>query len=546
MTDSGANAAPVTAAAQPAAPPMPLGLVVAYMATSIFLALTQGLAQGWTLAVLPQIAGQIGATTSQATWLAVGFLIPKTVLPILLIKIRTQYGLRRFTEIGIIAHVLTMILALFGQDLRSATTVQVLAGMTSAPLSTLAFLYMLEGLNPQMKLRLGLPLVLTFVTLGNPLARVVAPLLMGDGDWQALHFTSLGMALASLALVFLLPLKPVPHQKVIVPLDLFSFALIAIGLGGLIAAFTQGPTFWWTEANWVGIVMAVSIAALAGAVMIELNRAEPLIDVRWLMTPAILQVTAALLIVRLLLSEQAAGAPRMFQVLGLSPDQMTPLFIAIVAASIAGGLACAVVIKPGRETQIYLVALVLIAAGAYLDSHSTVDTRPVQLIASQSLIAFAASLFLPPAMMVGLFQALVKGPNYLLSFIIVFVTTQSFGGTMGSGIFTTFINHRQMYHLHALSDQLAQTSWTVTAAVAQRMQALGAAIPDLATRRAQAVSQLSQEASRQAYVLAYNDAFLAAFIAAIGAIALLLLHSMRNRLAASATDPSTQVPASSS
>ena len=280
--------------------------------------------------------------------------------------------------------------------------------------------------------------------------------------------------------------------------------------------------------------------------MIELNRAAPLVDVRWVLSPAILHLTAALMLFRLLLSEQAAGAPRMFQVLGLSPDQMMPLFAAIVAASVAGGLACAVVIKPGREPQIHLAALLMIAAGAFLDSRSTVDTRPIQLIASQSMIAFAGSLFLPPAMMAGLMQALAKGPNYLLSFVIVFLTTQSIGGTLGSGIFNTFINRRQAYHLHALSDQLAQTSWNVTAAVGQRVQALGAALPDIAARRAQAVAQLAQEASQQAYVLAYNDAFFATFLGASGAIALLLLHRMRDRLAAPATDTSPQAPTSPS
>lgn len=518
----------------------------AYMVTAAFIALTQGLMQGWTQAVLAQIAGQIGATTTQASWLVVAFMIPKTALPILLIKIRTQYGLRRFTEIGILAHVLVTTLSLFSQDLRSGITVQVLAGITSAPLSTLAFLYMLEGLSPMMKMRVGMPLVLTFVMMGNPLARVLAPLLMGDGDWQVLHIVSLGMAIASLALVLVLPLTPTPRQKVIAPLDLVSFALFAIGIGGLTAAFTQGPIFWWTEASWIGILLAAAVVALASVAVIELHRSAPMIDIHWLMTGPIMHLTGALLMVRLLLSEQAAGAPRMFQVLGLSPDQLVPLFGAIVAASVLGGVACVLVIKPGREPQIHLAALVMIAAGAYLDSHSTIDTRPAQLVASQSLIAFAGALFLPPAMVAGLLQALIKGPNYLLSFIIVFVMTQSLGGTLGSGIFTTFINNRQAYHLHALSDQMPQTSWTVASAIGQRAQALAASLPDGAARRAQAVSQIGQEASQQAYILAYNDAFFATFLGACGLIALLLLHWARDQLAGTAANKPVLGPASSS
>ena len=45
-----------------------------------------------------------------------------------------------------------------------------------------------------------------------------------------------------------------------------------------------------------------------------------------------------------------------------------------------------------------LPALLLIAAGAFMDAQATIDTRPAQMIASQALIGFAGMLFLPPAM----------------------------------------------------------------------------------------------------------------------------------------------------
>ena len=62
---------------------------------------------------------------------------------------------------------------------------------------------------------------------------------------------------------------------------------------------------------------------------------------------------------------------------------------------------------------------------------------------SQALIAFAGALFLPPAMAAGLMMALKKGPNYILSFVIVFLTTQSIGGVLGSAIFGSFITLRR-------------------------------------------------------------------------------------------------------
>jgi MFS family permease len=245
-----------------------------------------------------------------------------------------------------------------------------------------------------------------------------------------------------------------------------------------------------------------------------------------------LHLTGTLLLFRLLLSEQSSGAPRMFQVLGVAPEQMTALFTVICISGLLGALACVAWIKPGREPQFHFVALLLIAVGAWMDAHSTVHTRPEQMLVSQALIGFAGMLFMPPAMMAGLMAALKKGPNYLLSFIIVFLATQSLGGVIGGGLFNTLVNWRQAFHLQTLTEQLRATSPALTAEIGQRMTALAPQLPEIAERRAQAVLQIAQDAAAQAYVMAYNDLYFLIFLGASAGLALLLLHVARDRLAA--------------
>src|SRR5690606_28548736 len=137
----------------------------------------------------------------------------------------------------------------------------------------------------------------------------------------------------------------------------------------------------------VGAVVAVTCAAI-----IELNRAEPLLDIRWLASKEVLHFTAALLIFRIVLSEQTSGAYGFFQSLGLQNEQMATLYWVMLAATIAGGVCCAAVLKPGREHAIHLLALLLLAAGAFMDSHATNLTRPAQMYLSQAMIAFAGAL----------------------------------------------------------------------------------------------------------------------------------------------------------
>src|SRR5690606_10266100 len=118
-------------------------------------------------------------------------------------------------------------------------------------------------------------------------------------------------------------------------------------------------------------------------VIIELNRSAPMIDFRWLASPEMLHFSGALILFRLLLSEQSAGAPRMFQVLGVGPSQLQFLFGVIVLFTFLGALACVAWFRVKQLPQFHIVALLMIAAGCYLDSFSTIDTRPHQFLLSQ-------------------------------------------------------------------------------------------------------------------------------------------------------------------
>ncbi|GLK66323.1 MFS transporter [Paracoccus kondratievae] len=533
-TSEGAAPTPTPPPATPAAASFvtkPWPVALGYIGASIIIGLTQGLAQGFVSTNIPQVAGDLGITTTQATWLMAAFMIPRASMPLLLIKIRTQFGLRRFAEVAIFIYLAVSLAAFAISDLRSAVLVQFCAGMASAPLSTLAFMYMLEPLPPQWKMRFGLPMVLAVVATGPMLARVISPALMGDNGWDGLHYMALGMAAVSLALVYALPLTSQPRVKVLAAADLLSWLLIAIGFGGLTVSFVMGSIHWWTDTEWLGWTLALSIVALTVAVVIELHRKAPLLDIRWLASPAMLHLTVTLLIFRLVLSEQSSGAPRMFQVLGITQDQLVGLFGVISVASILGGLALVPFMKAERVPLFHIIALVLIAAGAFMDSHATQDTRPAQMMLSQAMIAFAGAFFLAPAMMRGLLAALARGPNYILSFVIVFLSTQSLGGAMGSGLFSTLINHRQALHLQVLREELTAADPLTTAEIAQRSAALAPQIADAALRRAQAVAQIAQDASAQAYVMAYNDAYFLTFLVAVAALAALLLHLFRDWLA---------------
>ncbi len=529
----------------PAPAPMPadksLALSAVYVVGSVLLFLTQGLGMNLALANLTQIQGSLSATSVEAGWLSAAYMAPNVSLSIALVKIRAQYGLRRFAEISIVGFVIVSLMNVFVSDLHSAIVVRFISGIAAAPMSTLGFLYMLEAFPPARKLTVGLALALTCTTISAPITRLISPTLIEYGQWHALYTLEMALALIALPIIYLLPLTPVPHAKVIQRMDILSYLLVAVAFGCLAIVLTMGRLYWWFEAPWLGVLLVVSIATLTTVVLIELHRKVPLIDIRWIASKEIVHFAAVLLVFRLVASEQSTIATNFYQQLGLQFEQVATLYSIILVAAIAGGLLCAVLMNPQHAERVHVLALGLLATGAYMDSQATSLTRPEQMYLSQAMIASGTALFLPPAMACGFKAALAKGPSYILSFIVIFLFTQSIGSLIGSAAFGTFVTIREKFHSNILAEQIVLSNPLVAQRVNQLSAAYSKVMGDKTLLGGEGTVLLSQQVTREAYILAYNDAFLLAAVLALFALAGLLLHMsykwLTQRLAGPAPAP---------
>ena len=519
-----------------AAPPastwftMPVPRALGYMLASVTLAMTQQIGQNIVNTNVYQIQGDLGATVAETNWLVAAYMAPNVSLSIALIKIRMQYGLRNFAEISIAGLLLAAVLNFFVHDLQSAVAVRFMSGIAASPMSSLAFFYMIEPMQPQRKLTAGLSLALTNSTLGIPVTRLISPHLLDIAGFHGLTLFEMGLAMVAFGFVYALPLTTPPRVKWIGPVDIVSYLLIAIGFGSIAVALSLGRVYWWFEAPWLGWLFAVAIICLTLAGITELHRKSPLVDIRWLTSPTTLHFAGALLTMRLVLAEQTVGASNFFQALGLQNEQTVPLYGIILCAILAGGITCAALLRPGREIWFYGSALACVALGAWLDSGATSLTRPHDIRLSQMLVAYGSALFLPAAMAQGMGAAIARGPLYILSFITVFLFTQSIGGLLGSAVFGTFITLRTSFHYNVLAERFSLSDPIVAQRIGQFGGAYGQVLTDPALTRAEGVSLLAQRAAREATVLAYNDAFLLISLIAGIALAGLLLHLAVRRL----------------
>jgi MFS family permease len=504
----------------------PMRVRIAYACVAVLVGITGGLGNALFIANLPSIQGDLGLTPSQGAWLPAAYFMVNVSANLLVIKVRQQYGLRRFAEIGLTIYALLSIAHVFIQGWEMAVFVRAASGLAAATTSSLGLFYMLQAFG-----KAGLPKGVIFgfgiSQLGTPLAWLMSPALLDMSEWHRLYMFESGLALCSLAAVVVLKLPVGERIKVFEPLDFVTFALMAPALALIAAVLAQGRILWWTEEPWLGYALIAALLLMCAAFMIEHYRRNPLLHIRWLGTSEMLSFAFGALALRLLLSEQTFGAIGLMQFLGMGAEQLRPLYAVILLGLIMGIAGSAMTFSPSLAFPQILLSIVLIAVASFLDIGATNLTRPHDMFLSQGLLAFASGLFLGPLLITGIGKALRNGPSYLVTFIVLFTMTQSLGGLAAPAVFGTYQVMREKYHFSHLTEQVIASYPQVSGRLQAQSQALASRQTDRQLRQAQSAAQLSQAATREANVLAFNDVFRLIGMLSIGVFGWTLYRTLR-------------------
>ncbi|MBO9127776.1 MULTISPECIES: MFS transporter [unclassified Rhizobium] len=512
----------------PGFPSHPTGRRIVYAATSVLVGITGALGNSVVAANLPFLQGSLGLDISEVAWLPAAYLVTNAVTGCVLVKYRQEFGIRSFCMIFLTLQAVLITSHLFVHGLAGAIVVRAASGISASALTTLGVFYMLQAFTAEHRLRavclgLGIP------QLSLPIAWLIPKDLLALGSWSGLYLLELGLSLAVLGIVSIVRLPPSVKSKTFEPLDLVSFALYATGFIMFGSAMGLGSYLWWTNVSWIGWFFAACLPCFTVFVWIEGRRKRPLIDVKWLSAGAFIRLAIFAVLCRFLQSEQTIGVMTMLRDFGLTNDDIRPLTCAILLGSALGLAAAALTISPSRLPYMVLASLLLVAAGAYIDTGVSVFTRAPELLFSQPLIAFAGTLFIGPLFIFGLGKVLAEGGTRLTSFIALFNATQSVGTLTGNAFTQTYLYHAQQYHLRAFAGQAERSAPEVAALLGTLSARYAPVIADPTLRSAEGVAALTQQISLYARVAGYIDVFTAISIAATaGAASLLAVLSVNS------------------
>lgn len=493
-------------AGSPFSPAHPAGRRLGYFAIGMFLGVASTFCNALTTVNTGNIAGPIGLYAAEAGALPAIYVALNASANLTLVKARAQFGIPQVTSFFLSLYVLMGLAQFATSGFWATAALRASSGMAAGALVTVGVYYLMQALPPKVK-PLGAVIGIGLPQLGTPLARLVpVEVLAGHGLW-GLHAVEIAVALLCLACMFALPLPPSERSAAFRPIDGLTIPLATGGLVLLCQVLGQGRTLWWTDTPWLGVALAAAVALLTAAFLIETNRRDPLVHLEWIGSWGILRFAAVALLVRLALAEQSYGAVGLLTLGGLNNDQLRTLFAGVAVAMLFGIVAAALTLSERRLPWQVLVAALIVAAGAWLDSDATALTRPAQLMLSQALIGFGTTLFVGPALLYGFLRMIQRGGDYLVSFVVTFSITQNVGGLMGSALLGSLQTIWARNAGNALAADMLASDPQVAARIGGGGASLAPVLVDPFQRAAQGTGLLGQAMAREAAVIAFNDTF---------------------------------------
>jgi MFS transporter, DHA2 family, multidrug resistance protein len=476
---------------------------------------------------LPYIAGGLGVSEDEASWVVTTYLVANAVSLTGSSYLAQRLGRKAFFLICLALFTASSVLCGFAPNLQWLLVFRVMQGLGGGGMVPVSQ-SILAGAFPPEKRGQGFALFGIAVVV----APVVGPTLGGwiadNFSWQWCFLINGPVGVAALGLIGALLRESnaalTERNRLLQQgrsFDVVGFVLVATFLGALEMALDRGLEDDWFASPF--IVAAATICALSFVLMIpwELNRRDPMIDLRMVATR---QFGASFLVML------AAGG------ILLATTQYLPQLVQQnfgYTATWAG-----LVLTPGGIVTVFMMPLVgqitgkvqpryLIAAGAAICAVAMYDMTRVNgelgfwfFATSRIYIGIGLPLvFLP--IIAASYDGIAPGKTDMASALIN--VARNTGGSIGISLANNVLAHREQFHQSRLVELANPSTAQYQNTLKQLMDYFTAHGSSLAQARQQAFAWIGEQVQTQASYLAYVDVFWTLTLISLAAVPLALI-----------------------
>ena len=474
---------------------------------------------------LPYIAGNLGASNDESTWVLTSYLVSNAIVLPITGWLAGVFGRKRFFMVCLAVFTVSSLLCGLAPSLGGIILFRVLQGVGGGGLQPMAQAILADTTPPEKR---GLAFALFGIT--TIIAPTIGPTLGGwitdNYSWRWIFFINLPVGLLALFLIFRLLEDPPWVKRATegaarggISIDYIGIALLVVGVGALQIMLDKGQEEDWFASPFIIILALVAAAGLISLVLWEWFHTNPIVDVRLYKNMNFLGANFMMFILGIMLFSSLVMMPQFLQTLMgysaesaglvLSGGGFLLLFLMPVTGALSSKVQARYIIAFGWLTLSLAMLYSTQTLSLQISFRSAALLRMVQVFG----LGF---LFVPINLVsyIGMPQEKSGNVAGLVNFM------RNIGASIGTSMVTTVIARRAQFRQVQLvaNTTLGQPPFTQAVEALSRRLAISGL--DVTRATSQAYARLYGALVGQATALAYIDAF---WLLCIGAAIMFVL-----------------------
>ncbi|HEU4685208.1 MAG TPA: DHA2 family efflux MFS transporter permease subunit [Nitrospira sp.] len=485
---------------------------------------------------LPHIAGSIGASNDESTWVLTSYLVSNAIVLPISGWLATQFGRKRLFTLCIVSFTISSLFCALAPSLGTLLVSRVFQGIGGGGLQPLAQAILADSFPPAKR-------GIAFSVYGATavFAPAIGPTLGGwitdNYSWPWIFLINVPVG----ALAFVLTAQVVEDPPYLararaagVRIDYLGFALLALGVGAFQVMLDRGQEDDWFASRFITTLACIAGVCLAIFVLYEWFRPDPIVEVRLFAHLNFALSNLLMFSMGVTLFSAVVMMPQFLQTLMGYTAETAGMVLSVGAILVVAELPLV-----GRLTTMvpakYLIACgwILMALAMHLSTQRT-DLSMSFGVATWLRIAQAVPIglvFIPVTVVAYL--GIPRDKSNAVSAMVNFM--RNIGASVGTSLVTTLVARRSQFHQVHLSSRLSLDDPVFH----EQLQGLTARFLDAGAgayeAEQQAYAALYASVQAQARTLAFIDTY---SVLAVGALAMLGLTFLLER-----NDPRAAGPA---
>jgi DHA2 family multidrug resistance protein len=441
---------------------------------------------------IPTIAGNLGVSPNQGTWVITSFAVANGISVPLTGWLMQRYGVVRTFVVSVLLFTAASFLCGVAWSLASLVAFRVLQGAVSGPMIPGSQALLMSIFPPEKR---GAALAIWSMT--TLVAPICGPILGGwisdNFHWSWIFYINLPVGLFSAAITWrILASRETPTRKL--PVDSIGFALLVVWVGALQIMLDQGKELDWFESTPVVVMALVAAIGFVAFLIWELTAEHPIVDLTLFRSRNFSLGTAALclgyavffgnIVLLSLWMQTQVGYTATWAGLVVAPSGA----VAVLITPIVGRMLARVDARPIATFAFVAFAVSYGMRAGYTADAAFWDFAGPLLVQGLGMATFFVALV--SLSLSGLPAQRVPAASGMSNFMRITA------GSFATSISTTFWDRREALHQTRLADSF-------TPALQQSLNQLHAS----GLNDQQAVAVLTRGLNSQSYLLASIDFF---------------------------------------